>query len=151
MLYIFVWNPWLFGLLLRLHCIRPQSGINLSTYLFFCMLFLRCILWFTCGKKKRKKGKEDNIDNSFDCLRNQTDITFVEPFRAVTSRCPSKRQKAAVFPFFFMPTIVNLDRTRGAIPKSTKELCVQLIHSAPKINYIHKSSLFYNLIFRTKR
>ena len=48
-------------------------------------------------KQKPEESREDNIDNSFGRLPNQTDITFVEPmasessFRVVLS---SKRQKA---------------------------------------------------------
>jgi len=65
------------------------------------------------AKQKPEEGREDNMDNSFARLPNQTDITFVEPMVASESSFPvvlsSKRQKAVAA----LPSVLFLTSTTG--------------------------------------
>ena len=67
-------------------------------------------------EKQKPEVKEDNIDNSFGRLPNQTDITFVEPMASESSFpvvLSSKRQKAvtALPPVLFNVNDRHLNNT----------------------------------------
>ena len=103
------------GILLKLHCIRPQTGVNLPTYLSprHVVLLGHSLIHL---RKKKTEDKEDNIDNSFGRLPNQTDITFVEPMASESSFpvvLSSKRQKAvtALPPVLFNVNDRHLNNT----------------------------------------